>query len=92
LVDALRTPAARIGAKPEQLAVVGDDPELEVPMAHRGRSLAIAVGTGLGGSASWDGVPVSRRPHLRVRGVDELLAILTEERRRRRLDEGATKE
>jgi NagD protein len=91
-IDALRSAAARIGAKPEQLAVVGDDPELEVPMAHRGRSLAIAVGTGLGGSASWDGVPVSRRPHLRVRGVDELLAILTEERRRRRLDEGATKE
>ena len=85
-IDALRSAAARIGAKPEQLAVVGDAPELEVPMAHRGRSLAIAVGTGLGGSASWDGVPVSRRPHLRVRGVDELLAILTEERRRS--DEG----
>jgi len=50
-----------------------------VPMAHRGRSLAIAVGTGLGGSASYDGLPVSRRPHLRVRGVDELLAILTEQ-------------
>ena len=62
-----------------QLAVVGDDPQLEVPMAHRGRSLAIAVGTGLGGSASYDGLPVSRRPHLRVRGVDELLAILTEQ-------------
>lgn len=61
-----------------QLAVVGDDPQLEVPMAHRGRSLAIAVGTGLGGSACYDGLPVSRRPHLRVRGVDELLAILTE--------------
>ena len=78
-IDALRSAAARIGAKPEQLAVVGDDPELEVPMAHRGRSLAIAVGTGLGGSASWDGVPVSRRPHLRVRGVDELLEMLTVE-------------
>ena len=77
-IDALRSAADRLGRPAAQLAVVGDDPQLEVPMAHRGRSLAIAVGTGLGGSASYDGLPVSRRPHLRVRGVDELLAILTE--------------
>ncbi len=77
-LDALRSAADRIGARPDRLAVVGDDPELEVPMAHRGRSLAIAVGTGLGATASYDDLSVSRRPHLRVRGVDELLAILTE--------------
>ncbi len=78
-IDALRSAADRLGQPAAQLAVVGDDPQLEVPMAHRGRSLAIAVGTGLGGSASYDGLPVSRRPHLRVRGVDELLTILTEQ-------------
>jgi 4-nitrophenyl phosphatase len=75
---ALRSAADRIGARPDRLAVVGDDPELEVPMAHRGRSLAIAVGTGLGATGStscYDDLPASRRPHLRVRGVDELLAI-----------------
>ena len=77
-IDALRSAADRLGLATTQLAVVGDDPQLEVPMAHRGRALAIAVGTGLGGSASYDGLPVSRRPHLRVRGVDELLTILTE--------------
>ena len=77
-LEALRSAADRIGARPDRLAVVGDDPELEVPMAHRGRSLAIAVGTGLGATASYDDLSVSRRPHLRVRGVDELLAILTE--------------
>ncbi len=77
-IAALRSAADRLGLPIAQLAVVGDDPELEVPMAHRGRSLAIAVGTGLGGSASYDGLPASRRPHLRVRGVDELLVILTE--------------
>ena len=74
-LDALRGAADRIGARPDRLAVVGDDPELEVPMAHRGRSLAIAVGTGLGAASSYDDLPASRRPHLRVRGVDELLAI-----------------
>jgi 4-nitrophenyl phosphatase len=78
-LDALRGAAERLGASPAQLAVVGDDPALEVPMAHRGRSLAIAVGTGLGGADAYDGLPASRRPHLQVRGVDELLVILTRE-------------
>ena len=80
---ALRSAADRIGARPDRLAVVGDDPELEVPMAHRGRSLAIAVGTGLGATASYDDQSAARRPHLRVQGVDELLAILTERGRQR---------
>jgi NagD protein len=75
-LDALRTAADQIGFPAPRLAVVGDDPYLEVPMAHRGRALAIAVGTGLGGSASYDGLPLSRRPHLQVRGVDELLEML----------------
>jgi 4-nitrophenyl phosphatase len=76
-LDALRSAAERLGLRPGELAVVGDDPALEVPMAHRGRSLAVAVGTGLGGPDAYDGVPASRRPHLQVRGVDELLVILT---------------
>ena len=75
-LDALRSAAERLRTIPARLAVVGDDPALEVPMAHRGRALAIAVGTGLGAAASYDGLPVSRRPHLCVRGVDELLEML----------------
>src|SRR5690349_10936286 len=75
-LDALRTAAERLGFPAAQLAVVGDDPYLEVPMALRGRALGIAVGTGLGGSVSYDGLPLSRRPHLQVRGVDELLEML----------------
>ena len=78
-LDALRSAADRLGARPTELAVVGDDPALEVPMAHRGRSLAIAVGTGLGGPGAYDELPASRQPHLQVRGVDELLVILTRE-------------
>jgi 4-nitrophenyl phosphatase len=75
-LDALRCAADRLGASPARLAVVGDDPHLEVPMAHRGRALAIAVGTGLGAADAYDGVPSARRPHLCVRGVDELLQML----------------
>jgi 4-nitrophenyl phosphatase len=78
-LDALHGAAERLGLRPGELAVVGDDPQLEVPMAHRGRALAIAVGTGLGGAGAYDGLPASRRPHLQVRGVDELLVILSRE-------------
>ncbi len=74
-LDALRAAAARLGVRPPDIAVVGDDPLLEVPMAHRGRALAIAVDTGLGGPAAYDRLPPGRRPHLQLRGVDELLEM-----------------
>ena len=77
-LDALRAAAARLGVPPSSVAVVGDDPLLEVPMAHRGQALAIAVDTGLGGPGAYDHLPDSKRPHLRLRGVDELLTLLTE--------------
>jgi len=75
-LDALRTAAGRLGYPAAHLAVVGDDPHLEVPMAHRGRALAIAVGTGLGRADAYEGLAASRRPHLQLKGVDELLAIV----------------
>jgi 4-nitrophenyl phosphatase len=80
-LDALRAAAARLGVRPADIAVVGDDPLLEVPMAHRGRALAIAVDTGLGDGAAYDHLPLEKRPHLRLRGVDELLEICQKETR-----------
>jgi HAD superfamily hydrolase (TIGR01450 family) len=75
---ALRAAADRLGvARLRDLAVVGDDPLLEVPMAHRGRALAIAVDTGLGSATAYDHLPPERRPHLHVSGVDELLAMVS---------------
>jgi 4-nitrophenyl phosphatase len=78
-VDALRSAAARLGLRPHELAVVGDDPELEVPMAHRGRALAVAVASGLAAEDSFDHLPPQRRPHLHLRGVDELLSLCHQE-------------
>jgi 4-nitrophenyl phosphatase len=72
---ALRSAARRLGVQASELAVVGDDPELEVPMAHRGGALAIAVTSGLGTAEAFDHLPEAQRPHLRVRGVDELLSV-----------------
>lgn len=73
--DALRTAAARLGTPARDLVVVGDDPLLEVPMAHRGRALAVAVQTGLAGPDAYDHLPAARRPHLHLRGIDDLLSL-----------------
>ncbi|HKT04936.1 MAG TPA: HAD hydrolase-like protein [Rugosimonospora sp.] len=71
---ALHGAAHRLGVPVEALAVVGDDPELEVSMAHRGGALAVAVATGLAGAEAFARLPEPRRPHLMLGGVDELLA------------------
>ena len=76
-LDALRAAAARLGVPPRDLVVVGDDPLLEVPMAHRGHALAVAVQTGLAGPDAYDRLPPAKRPHLHLRGIDELLALCT---------------
>ena len=73
---ALSSAGRRLGVPLKDLAVVGDDPDLEVPMAHRGRSLAIAVNSGLGADDAFAHLPEKRWPHLTVRGVDELLRLL----------------
>jgi 4-nitrophenyl phosphatase len=75
---ALQTAARRLGVRAAQLAVVGDDPELETPMAHRGRALAIAVCTGIGTPAAFASLPAARRPHLTLPGVPDLLAMITD--------------
>jgi len=75
-LDALRAAATRLGVPARDLVVVGDDPLLEVPMAHRGHALAVAVQTGLAGPDAYDKLPPAKRPHLHLRGVDELLSLL----------------
>jgi len=72
---ALRMAGARLGVPVADLVVVGDDPELEVPMAHRGSALAVAVSSGLGRPDSYRHLPPERQPHLHVSGVDELLTL-----------------
>jgi HAD superfamily hydrolase (TIGR01450 family) len=74
-LDALRAASARLRVPARHLVVVGDDPLLEVPMAHRGHALAVAVQTGLAGPDAYDRVPPEKRPHLHLRGVDELLSL-----------------
>lgn len=75
---ALSGAGRRLGVRLRDLAVVGDDPNLEVPMAHRGRALAIAVATGLAGPDAFAHQPENRQPHLMLSGVDELLTLCRE--------------
>jgi NagD protein len=75
-VQALRTSADLLGVEPSQLAVVGDDPDLEVPMAHRGGALAVAVHTGIGNSESFTDLPESQRPHLDLPDLSALADLL----------------
>ena len=74
-LHALRSTARRLSVRLPDLAVVGDDPELEVPMARSGRALAVAVATGIGPADAFARLPAARRPHLSVAGVDALLAL-----------------
>jgi HAD superfamily hydrolase (TIGR01450 family) len=74
-LHALRSAGVRLGVRPEDLAVVGDDPALEVPMAHSGHALAVAVRTGIGADGSFDRLPAGRAPHLTLPGVADLLSL-----------------
>jgi 4-nitrophenyl phosphatase len=75
-LQALRTSARRLGVPASELAVVGDDPALEVPMAHRGGALAVAVRTGIGDADAFRDVPEHRRPHLDLADVSTLARLL----------------
>ncbi len=75
-VCALRFVARRLGVRMRQVAVVGDDPLVEVLMARRGGATALAVTTGTTGRAEWARQPPARRPHGILTGLNEVLEWL----------------
>lgn len=75
-LPALRAAESLLGIPAAELAVVGDDPDLEVPMAHRGGAMAVAVHTGIGHAQSFTGLPDDARPHLDVADVGVLARLL----------------
>jgi 4-nitrophenyl phosphatase len=77
-LQALRTASRHLGVPVGELAVVGDDPELEVPMAHKGGALAVAVHTGIGRAESFGHLPEELRPHLDLPDVGVLVELLRE--------------
>jgi 4-nitrophenyl phosphatase len=75
--QALQAAGRHLGVPVAELAVVGDDPELEVPMAHKGGSLAVAVHTGIGHAQSFTDLPEEVRPHLDLPDVGVLADLVT---------------
>lgn len=72
-LHALRFVARRLGVPMRRVAVVGDDPLVEMIMARRGGAIGFGVTTGLSKSQDWLKQPVSRRPHHILRNLEELL-------------------
>jgi NagD protein len=75
-LEALRAAGRHLGVPIADLAVVGDDPELEVPMAHKGRAFAVAVHTGIGNGESFARLPERQRPHLDLPDIGALAELL----------------
>jgi len=63
-IEGLRSASRRLGIPPADLAVVGDDPALEVLMAHRGKAFAVGVTTGIANEEDFARVPKDKRAHI----------------------------
>ena len=72
-VRALRFIAGRLGVPARELAVVGDDPLVEILMARRAGATALAVTTGTTGAEEWARQPPARRPHAILGDLREVL-------------------
>ena len=62
-LQALRFVAKRLKLPVRDIAVVGDDPLVEVLMARRGGATALGVLTGMTNREEWAQKPESQRPH-----------------------------
>jgi 4-nitrophenyl phosphatase len=74
-IHALRLVAKKLGIPMRRVAVVGDDPLVEMMMARRGGAIGIGVTTGMAGAQHWEDQPKSRRPHRVIHSLDEILSL-----------------
>lgn len=74
-MHALRSASVRLKIKLQDIVVVGDDPSLEISMANRGKSLAVAVNTGIGNADDYKKLAEKDRPHLFLESLNDLLSL-----------------
>jgi 4-nitrophenyl phosphatase len=75
-VYSLECAARRLGLAPEELVIVGDDPRLEVHMAHMGGAVGVYVHSGTGGAEAFANADPKDRPDFDLTGAGELLRLL----------------
>jgi len=73
-LHALRFIAKKLGVPTRSVAVVGDDPAVEIIMARRGGAMAFGVTTGVMTPALWARETGKRRPHRVLADIREILA------------------
>ncbi len=74
-LHALRLVAKKLGVPMRRVAVVGDDPLVEMIMARRGGAVGLGVTTGMTKAREWTVQPLSRKPHWVLRDLRELLRL-----------------
>jgi NagD protein len=70
---AVQEASGRLGAPSSELAVIGDDIDMDIALGHLGGSRTILVRSGMSGALDLDQVPAERRPDAVIDGVEELL-------------------
>jgi len=70
---ALQTISERLGVKPGELAVIGDDVTMDIALGRMAGSRTILVRSGISGVVELDQIAESHRPDAVVDGVAELL-------------------
>ncbi len=73
--NAIEGAARHLGLAVNEIAVVGDDADLEVPMAKDNGAMAIYVHTGTGGPNAFEERPEATWPHISVANVGELINL-----------------
>jgi NagD protein len=74
-LHALRLAARRLRVAVREMAVVGDDPQVEIIMARRGGATAFGVTTGVTALDEWARQPPARQPHRVLTQLRELLTL-----------------
>jgi 4-nitrophenyl phosphatase len=77
-LHALRFVAKKLGIPTRNVGVIGDDPAVEIIMAHRGGATAFGVTTGVMTHDDWARETGKRRPHHVLGQIRELLGLIGE--------------
>jgi HAD superfamily hydrolase (TIGR01450 family) len=73
---AVEATSERLGAPSEDLAVIGDDLDMDIALGHLGGSRTILVRSGMSGSLDLSDIPEENRPDAVIDGVEEMLPWL----------------